>query len=189
MTLCNFVTCCASTILTPSSSSLNQTIQALASHAGHVLSSQRLYHAGGCRCRPCCRHLLSTHHLPRARTATVTLCSGLVPSAVLNVEFPPFGGSIVSRSSGGATAGSAASVGQAESWPAWLLRLGLTAIMLPFRLVGAFFGTQQTYDPLPQSAAAEGGRAPTRSSAPSSVRNARQDKPVEFYNGTLHLHR
>jgi hypothetical protein len=128
-----------------------------------------------CRAHITCSELAHTN---------VTSLPGLVPSAVLNVEFLSRGS--VTRSSGGATAGSAAGAGYPESWPAWLLRLGLTAIMLPFRLVGAFFGTQQTYEPLPQQSPAAGsGRAPTRGQAPSSVRNARQDKPVEFYNGKL----
>jgi hypothetical protein len=63
--------------------------------------------------------------------------------------------------------------------------MGLTAIMLPFRLVGAMFGPQQAYEPLPQSPALGGGPASTRAQALVPARATRQEKPVEFYNGEI----
>ncbi len=59
--------------------------------------------------------------------------------------------------------------------------MGLTAIMLPFRLVGALFGPQQAYEPLPQSPAP----ASTMAQAQAPARATRQERPVEFYNGEM----
>lgn len=111
----------------------------------------------------------------------LTLLVGLAPSAVLNVEFQA--GRINARSQ--AIAGSASSsgghavAGDAESWPSWILRVGLTFIMLPFRAVGYLFGQQQRYDPLPQAPAPAAGNA----AAGVGRAPARRERQVEFYNG------
>ncbi len=114
---------------------------------------------------------------------TTTSCPGLSPSAVLNVEFPRGSNSLSrSGSSARATGSAAAAAGPVESWPCWLLRLGLTAIMLPFRLVGRVVGAQQAYEPLPQAPAAESARG----QAQAPEKKSRPERPVEFYNGENH---
>jgi hypothetical protein len=112
--------------------------------------------------------------------------AGLVPSAVLNVEFAAGRGNSRSQGSASGVAVTSAGVGsgdgEIESWPTWIIRLGLTVIMLPFRAVGLLFGQPQRYEPLPQvpAAAASAGASVGRSTAQTGTRRERQ---VEFYNG------
>ncbi len=121
------------------------------------------------------------------KTCNVTFaCTGLAPSAVLIVEFLAARGSAWTQGSASncaaASARSPAANAVAESWPSWILRLGLTIIMLPIRAVGMLFGQQQSYEPLPQAPVATAGAA-SGVGAPRGA--ARRERQVEFYNGEL----
>jgi hypothetical protein len=116
------------------------------------------------------------------------LPSGLVPSAVLNVEMITRGGNRLWQTSAGSDAAAtgtparSAAGGAAESWPSWIIRLGLSAIMLPFRLIQNMLAPPQTYEPLPQAAAVV-ARGTAGEPAHSRARPPRQERQVEFYNG------
>ncbi len=111
--------------------------------------------------------------------------SGLVPSAVLNVEMISRGGGRQWQTSAGSgTAAAGAGSADGESWASWIIRLGLTAIMLPFTLVQNLFAAPQRYEPLPQAPAAAGAaRGAAGEAAQSRARPPRQERQVEFYNG------
>lgn len=110
-----------------------------------------------------------------------------MPSAVLNVEMISRGGGRqwqTSAGSGAAAAAAGAGSADGESWPSWIIRLGLTAIMLPFTLVQNLFAAPQRYEPLPQAPAAAGAaRGAAGEAAQSRTRPPRQERQVEFYNG------
>ena len=116
----------------------------------------------------------------------MTAFAGLTPSAVLNVEFVSGRGTARSQAVGDSGRNQAGG-GDAESWPSWIIRMGLTVIMLPFRAVGMLLGQGQRYEPLPQTAAAATSGGVTAPAGGASRAAARRDQQVEFYNGETAL--
>ena len=166
-----------------------QAVQPCSPHARHILLARRHHNARGGRsvtpsasnyfshrCFEHSSHFYSVSKPSIQALDAVTACAGLAPSAVLNIEFVSGRGNARSQAMGGSrpSAHSQAGGGGTESWPSWIIRIGLTVIMLPFRAVGMLFGQEQRYDPLPQTPAAAtsgGGIAPAggASRAPARV--------------------